>query len=202
MKATAKSGRRRRVVMARLVSRKDHNRDFDLEFGRRVGAEGRFAAMWQMVKEFDLFRGGDGRQPRLLRSVARLERRERPVSRGRRTRRRTSSRRHSQGIPGLKGPRYVSPGQRPRCSTQLARRLIAPTGLRPPAQGCAAGATLGQPGRTTTNPNGVASSLVAIASSVVGKKTQPLWGWHRRGPAIPGQPLRGNPGLWATTPSA
>ncbi len=34
-----------RVRMARLVLRRDAGREFDVEFWRRVGAEGRFAAM-------------------------------------------------------------------------------------------------------------------------------------------------------------
>jgi hypothetical protein len=67
--------RRKRVIMAELKPLKDTDRSFDLRFWRRVGAEGRFAAAWQMIKELDLIRGGDGRQPRLQRSVARLEER-------------------------------------------------------------------------------------------------------------------------------
>ena len=44
-----------------------------------------------------------------------------------------------------------------------------PKGLRPPAQGCEARATLGHPGKTITNPNGVAPFVVASG-------TQPRWG--------------------------
>jgi hypothetical protein len=42
---------KRKVRMGRLVLRRDADRSFDLAFWRRIGAEGRFAAMWQMVKE-------------------------------------------------------------------------------------------------------------------------------------------------------
>lgn len=48
---------------------------FDLEFWRRVGAEGRFAAAWDMVTEASAMRGEDARQPRLQRSVLRVVRR-------------------------------------------------------------------------------------------------------------------------------
>ncbi|MCC7293775.1 MAG: hypothetical protein IT449_17085 [Phycisphaerales bacterium] len=84
----AKRKRKRRpVVMAALIAKKHADRSFDLVFWRCVGAEGRFAAAWQMLREFDLMRGGDGNIPRLQRSVARFEKRESPVSRRRRTRR-------------------------------------------------------------------------------------------------------------------
>jgi len=49
---------------------------FDIEFWRRVGAEGRFAAVWQMACEADAIRGVQSvREPRLQRSVLRIERR-------------------------------------------------------------------------------------------------------------------------------
>ena len=49
---------------------------FDIEFWRRVGAEGRFAAAWEMVLEAQAMRGvKDAREPRLQRSVLRIERR-------------------------------------------------------------------------------------------------------------------------------
>lgn len=78
---------RKRVVMAALIPKAEADRSFDLVFWRRVGAQGRFAAAWQMVREFDLMRGGHGRIPRLQRYVARYEKRERPVSGRRRVRR-------------------------------------------------------------------------------------------------------------------
>jgi len=66
---------RERVVMARLVKRDEQDRSFDLEFWRKVGDVGRFAAAWQMVKEVHLVRGQRGEQPRLQRSLSVLKRR-------------------------------------------------------------------------------------------------------------------------------
>lgn len=68
--------KRKGVVMSRVL--RPGERDdgtFDLEFWRRVGPEGRFAAMWEMVGEVEAFRGRDGSQPRLQRSVVRVRRR-------------------------------------------------------------------------------------------------------------------------------
>ena len=50
---------------------------FDLDFWQRVGAEGIFAAAWDMVAEVQLMGGGSGEQPRLQRSVLRVIRRGR-----------------------------------------------------------------------------------------------------------------------------
>jgi hypothetical protein len=50
---------------------------FDLEFWRAVGAEGIFAAAWDMVNEVRAFRGEIGDEPRLQRSVVRVVRRGR-----------------------------------------------------------------------------------------------------------------------------
>jgi hypothetical protein len=65
-----------RIKMVRLLKR--HEADdgsFDLELWQRIGAEGRFAASWEMVAEASLFRGENGDQPRLHRSAVRLLRR-------------------------------------------------------------------------------------------------------------------------------
>ena len=67
-----------KVRMAGLARWREAGRDFDLEFWQRQGAEARFAAMWQMVKEASAIRGGDGRQPRLQTSVESLQRRGGP----------------------------------------------------------------------------------------------------------------------------
>jgi hypothetical protein len=65
-----------RVVMTRLLRPGEaDDGSFDLEFWRRVGAEGRFAATWEMVAEAAAWRGEDGDQPRLQRSVVRVVRR-------------------------------------------------------------------------------------------------------------------------------
>ena len=64
-----------RVVMSRVLRQGERDDgSFDLEFWRRVGAEGRFAAMWEMVGEAAAFRGQDGIQPRLQRSLLRIKR--------------------------------------------------------------------------------------------------------------------------------
>ena len=64
------------VRMVRLLRRlEDDDGSFDLEFWQQVGSEGRFAAMHDLVIEAQLMRGGDACEPRLQRSVVRLERR-------------------------------------------------------------------------------------------------------------------------------
>jgi hypothetical protein len=67
--------RRSRVVMGRLVRRDADDGMFDLEFWARIGAEGRFAAAWEMVREQWWIRGQRADQRRLQRSVVRLQRR-------------------------------------------------------------------------------------------------------------------------------
>ena len=62
--------------MARKISWNQQDRSFDLEFWGKVGAEGRYAAAWQMVCELPLWKGKHAGQPRLQRSVASLKRRE------------------------------------------------------------------------------------------------------------------------------
>jgi len=64
-----------RQVVTRKIRRGDDDGSFDREFWQSLGAEARFAAMWEMVSEVDLIRGKDGRQPRLQRHVHRLKRR-------------------------------------------------------------------------------------------------------------------------------
>ena len=64
---------RERIVMTRVLRRGvSDDGSFDLEFWRRVGAEGRFAATWEMVGEARWIRGEDGGQSRLSRSVCRV----------------------------------------------------------------------------------------------------------------------------------
>ena len=63
----------RRVILERLVKRGEDDGSFDREFWRRAGAEARFAAAWEMVAEADLFRGNDGSECRLDKSVERLK---------------------------------------------------------------------------------------------------------------------------------
>lgn len=64
-----------RLVVERLGPRGADERRFDAEFWRNAGHEARFAAAWQMIAEAQLFKGADGRQPRLQRSVQALVRR-------------------------------------------------------------------------------------------------------------------------------
>lgn len=73
----APSKPRRRVVMSRLVRRDQQDRAFDFDFWQKIGAAGRFAAAWQMVREVNRIRGNNGEQPRLQRSVSVLKRRGR-----------------------------------------------------------------------------------------------------------------------------
>lgn len=81
---------KKRVIMARLIRRHDDDGSFDREFWRRVGPEGRWAAMRQMVKDYIVLRGGGESDLRFLRTVAQFQRRESAVSRRRRVRRRLS----------------------------------------------------------------------------------------------------------------
>ncbi|MEZ4301208.1 MAG: hypothetical protein R3B70_40105 [Polyangiaceae bacterium] len=66
---------RDRVVMTRVLRNfEQDDGQFDLEFWQRVGAEGIFAAAWEMVQEVRSMRGEEGHEPRLQRSVCRLVR--------------------------------------------------------------------------------------------------------------------------------
>jgi hypothetical protein len=69
MKASVGEERRERVVMARLAKKASLDRSFDLDFWAAVGAEGRFAATWDMVAETAAMRGRDAGELRLQRSV-------------------------------------------------------------------------------------------------------------------------------------
>ncbi len=71
----------KRIVMSRVLrgGEKDDGM-FDLDFWQTVGAEGIFAAAWEMVNEARAFRGEDGDEPRLQRSVVRVIRRGSGVS--------------------------------------------------------------------------------------------------------------------------
>ena len=70
--------REERVVMSRVLrSGEKDDGAFDLKFWQAVGGEGIFAAAWEMIDELRSFRGEDGDQPRLQRSVLRVVRRGR-----------------------------------------------------------------------------------------------------------------------------
>lgn len=64
-----------KVRMTRLLRLRKKDRSFDLEFWQKVGAAGRIAAAWEMVCEVAAIRGIDADQPRLQRTVERLQRR-------------------------------------------------------------------------------------------------------------------------------
>ena len=64
------------MIYERMVSRKEEDGTFDRSFWRRAGAEARFAAAWEMVAEAELFRGNDGGECRLQRSVQHIQRRK------------------------------------------------------------------------------------------------------------------------------
>jgi hypothetical protein len=63
-----------KVVMARLVRVSEADRDFDLLFWKKVGAEGKFAGAWQMVSEVNAIKGKDSGESRLQRSVQSIQR--------------------------------------------------------------------------------------------------------------------------------
>ena len=60
-----------------MVNIRDDDRSFDVDFWQQAGAEARFAAAWQMVKEVQAIRGKDGCQSRLSRSIENLQRLQR-----------------------------------------------------------------------------------------------------------------------------
>jgi len=63
-----------KIRMARLVKASDADRSLDLLFWKKIGAEGRFAAAWQMVLEVTAIKGKDIGEPRLQRSVQNVQR--------------------------------------------------------------------------------------------------------------------------------
>ena len=62
--------------MSRLVRLKNADDRFDLSFWKKVGAEGRFDAAWQMVCDLTKIRPRYGTQQRLRRTVSSLKHRE------------------------------------------------------------------------------------------------------------------------------
>ena len=69
---------RKRTITARLVRRGvDDEKDFDRQFWRDAGHEGRFEAMVEMVDMVPLIRGLEIGDQRLQRSVQTLQRRRR-----------------------------------------------------------------------------------------------------------------------------
>jgi hypothetical protein len=64
-----------RRVTARLVRQGEEEYAFDAQFWRELGPEKRLEALWDMVLELDAWQGRAGGQPRLQRSILRIERR-------------------------------------------------------------------------------------------------------------------------------
>ncbi len=67
----------KRIITERLVRRGADDGSFDRSFWESVGAEGRFAAAWDMVVEAQLFRGLDAGESRLQRTVQHIQQRGR-----------------------------------------------------------------------------------------------------------------------------
>ena len=66
----------RRLGSSRLIHLRAEGGAFDREFWQAVAPAKRLEQVWDLVEEFRGWRG-DGGQPRLQRSVLRLQRRER-----------------------------------------------------------------------------------------------------------------------------
>ena len=69
---TEREGRR---IQAKLVRQGEEEREFDRRFWHDAGPKARLEAMWDMVLEAEVWKGRSGDQPRLQRSVLRVERR-------------------------------------------------------------------------------------------------------------------------------
>ena len=68
---------RRRQGTSRVVSLHQDTGDFDRTFWASIPPEERMAAVWEMVLEFLAWRHPDEGEPRLQRSICRVERRRR-----------------------------------------------------------------------------------------------------------------------------
>ena len=66
---------RPRKMSLRLVRRGEDERGFEREFWSRLTPEQRVECLWDMVLEARALKGLDGDEPRLQRSVLRVERR-------------------------------------------------------------------------------------------------------------------------------
>ena len=66
---------RGQVVTRTLRNGEPDDGSFDREFWRAQGPEAVFSAAWDMTNELRAFRGEDGDEPRLQRSIVRVVRR-------------------------------------------------------------------------------------------------------------------------------
>ena len=64
----------RRQGTARLISLHDRNDAFDREFWKSIPEQKRFEMVWDLTLEWLSWRGDDGVEQRLQRSVLRIER--------------------------------------------------------------------------------------------------------------------------------
>ena len=64
-----------RRISARLVRQGADEYEFDAQFWRELGPKARLEALWDMVLEAQAWKGRDVDQPRLQRSVLRVEHR-------------------------------------------------------------------------------------------------------------------------------
>lgn len=65
--------KKHRKPIERLRKLSEANDNFDIAFWQRAGVLARFAAAWQMLKEFYKMRGKDENKFRLRRSVQHIE---------------------------------------------------------------------------------------------------------------------------------
>jgi len=66
--------KKKRNIKARLISIKENDRSFDLEFWQEAGTEAIFTAAWQMVRDMYAIRGKDESELRFQRSVEKIQR--------------------------------------------------------------------------------------------------------------------------------
>jgi hypothetical protein len=65
---------REKRITTRLVHQGEEEREFDAQFWREMDPNLRVEALWDMVLELRAIKGLEGDEPRLQRSVSRIER--------------------------------------------------------------------------------------------------------------------------------
>ena len=71
---TERRSRKRRKITVRVLRSPAEEAQADLEFWQSVSPEQRVAALWDMVLEHRAIKGLEGDEPRLQRSVVRIQR--------------------------------------------------------------------------------------------------------------------------------
>jgi len=74
MAVMSERGTRENRITARLVHQGEEEREFDARFWRDMDPNLRVEALWDMVLELRTIKGLEGYEPRLQRSVSRVER--------------------------------------------------------------------------------------------------------------------------------